>query len=309
VVGEHYPRSGFVRANGIRYAYLEEGSGPLVLLLHGYPDSAHTWEHQMPALAAAGHRVVAPFMRGYPPTEIPAGGYYDRATLAMDVRALIEELGGGEPIDLVGQDWGAAIGYGVLGAFPELVRRAVILAVPHPLQVKRTLRRSPKHVIRSFHWFLFQLPWLPERLIRARDHAFIEFLWWLWSPAYDDRAHVADIKRMMAQPGAVEATLGYYRAMIRADRQDPALGEVRARLDRPISVPTRVLCGSRDMRKQMLEGQRDCFAGGYDWAIVDGAGHFLHRERPDEVNRLILEWLHMRATEACCPSPRASPTV
>jgi pimeloyl-ACP methyl ester carboxylesterase len=286
-------RHGEVRANGIRHAYLEEGSGPLVLLLHGYPDDAHTWDRQMGVLAATGRRVVAPFMRGYPPTEVPNGGYFDRATLAMDVRALIEELGDGAPVDLVGQDWGAAISYGVLGAFPELVRRAVILAVPHPVQVKRTLRRSPKHAIRSFHWFLFQLPWLPEVLLRARDHAFIELLWWLWSPAYDDRDHVASIKRMMGQPGVIEATLGYYRAMVRKDRQDPALEAVRQRLDRPIPVPTRVLCGSRDMRNQMLEGQRDCFVGDYEWAIVDGAGHFLHRERPEEVNRLILDWIRL----------------
>jgi len=282
-----------VRANGVRYAYLERGSGPLVLLLHGYPDNAHSWEHQMEALASTGYRAVAPFMRGYPPTEVPHDGFFDRATLAMDVKCLLEELNGGKPAFLVGQDWGAAISYGVLGAFGEMIRRAVILAVPHPAQVKRTLRRSPKHAIRSFHWFLFQLPWLPERILRARDLAFVEFLWWLWSPAYTDRAHVADIKRMMAEPGVIEATLSYYRSMFRAKFQDqtPALREVRAALDRAISVPTRVLCGSRDMRKEMLPKQSDLFRGPYEWSIVEGAGHFLHRERPDEVNKAILDWL------------------
>src|SRR5687767_8596914 len=118
-------RRGEVMANGVRYAYLEAGEGPLVLLLHGYPDNAHSWEHQLVALAAAGYRAVAPFMRGYPPTEVPPAGYYDRATLARDVEELIDALGGGEPCHLVGQDWGAAIGYGVLGAFPRRIRRAV----------------------------------------------------------------------------------------------------------------------------------------------------------------------------------------
>ena len=284
-------KRGEVVANGVRYAYLEEGDGPLVLLLHGYPDNAHSWEHQLGAVAAAGYRAVAPFMRGYPPTELPPGGFYDRATLACDVKGLVEELGGGAPCHLVGQDWGAAISYGVLGAFPAIVRRAVVLAVPHPVAIRRTLRRSPAQVVRSFHWFLFQLPWLPERLVRARNAAFLELLWWLWSPAYRDRAHVAAIRATMAEPAVAAATLSYYRAAMQASFQDPALGEVRERLDRPIEVPTRVLCGARDMRGRMLEGQRDLFRAEYDWQIVDGAGHFLHRERPAEVNRHILDWL------------------
>jgi pimeloyl-ACP methyl ester carboxylesterase len=281
-----------VSIRGIRYAYLEEGGGSrTVLLLHGYPDNAHSWEHQFPALAAAGYRVIAPFLRGYPPTDVARGCYFDRATLAMDVKGLVDALNGGEPVDLVGQDWGAAVSYGVLGAVPEIVRRAVILAVPHPVQIRRVLRRDPRQVVRSFHWFLFQLPWLPERIVGAFDGAFLEFLWWLWSPAYRDHAHVARIQRMMREPGAIEATLGYYRAAVRKAKQDPALADVTAKLDRVIHVPTLVLCGTRDMRKEMLEGQRPLFAGPFEWRLVEGAGHFLHRERPDVVNREILAWL------------------
>src|SRR5262249_42274930 len=159
-----------------------------------------------------GYRVVAPWLRGYPPSEIPRGGYYDRATLAMDLARLIDALNGGRPCYFVGQDWGAAIGYGLIGAFPGKVRRAVLLAVPHPSEVRATLRRSPKHAIRSFHWFLFQLPALPEWLCR-NDYRFLETLWRLWSPEFDDRAHVATIRKAMAQPGALEASLAYYRAM------------------------------------------------------------------------------------------------
>ena len=97
----------YIHANGLKFAYLEQGEGQLVILLHGFPDTAHTWSHQMPALAAAGYRVVAPFLRGYPPTDIPQNGYYDKASLASDVVALIAALGGGRPVHLVGQDWGA----------------------------------------------------------------------------------------------------------------------------------------------------------------------------------------------------------
>jgi pimeloyl-ACP methyl ester carboxylesterase len=286
-----------VEANGMRFAYLEEGRGPLVLLLHGFPDNAYSWERQLPALAAAGYRAVAPFLRGYPPTQrapVPAsggGGWYDRATLALDVKALIEVLGDGEPAYLVAQDWGAAIAYGVLAAYPEQVRRAVLMAVPHPVQIRRTLRRSPRHVLRSFHWFLFQLPWLPEVLCRARGFAFIGFLWRIWSADPPDPDHVERIKRMLAEPGALTAALAYYRAALQPRRQDPSLAGVRAQLDAPIRVPTLVLCGARDLRREMIDGQREFFAGEYAWTTIPGAGHFLHRENPEAVNRWILGWL------------------
>ncbi len=292
---------GEITANGLRFAYLEAGEGPLVLLLHGFPDNAHTWERQIPVLAAAGYRVVAPFLRGYPPTEIPGSGYYDLATLATDIKCLIDGLNAGQPCHLVGQDWGAAISYAVLAAYPESIRRALILAVPHPTEVRRTIRKSPKHILRSFHWFLFQLPWLPEALCRANNFAFIEFLWRLWSPAYDDHAHVARIQRMLAEPGALQASLAYYRAMFRKSMGDPALEGVRQRLVDPITVPTRVLCGSRDMRREMLSRQDDLFASAYEWSIVEGGGHFLHRERPEEVNRLILDWLRRDTSVADDP--------
>jgi len=123
-------REGRVTANGLRFAYLEGGSGPLVVLLHGWPDTPHTWDHQLAALAGAGFRVAASWLRGYPPTEIPRSGYFDIGTLALDVRELIRVLGGGDPCLLVGQDWGASIGYQVLAAFPEVVRSAVVMAVP-----------------------------------------------------------------------------------------------------------------------------------------------------------------------------------
>jgi len=280
-----------VRANGLQFAYLEQGTGPLVLLLHGFPDNARSWSHQVPALAAAGYRVVAPNLRGFPPSEIPPEGFYDRGTLTEDVADLIRALGDGERAHLIGQDWGAAIAYSVLAARPDLIDRAIVMAVPHPARVATSLLDA-RHVHHSFHWWFFQLPGLPEQALAANDFAFIDYLWRYWSaPGHEDAAHIADIKRMLAEPGALTATLGYYRAMFDPRKADPRLESLRQSMNRPISVPTLALCGSVDPRAELMQDQAQYFTGEYRYEVVPEAGHFLHREQPAAVNRLILDWL------------------
>jgi len=282
-----------VMINDAQYVYLEAGTGDTVFLLHGYPDNAYSWEHQIRHLSQLGFRVIAPFLRGYAPTHTQDNAYFDRATLAHDMATMIDTVNDGSPIFLVGQDWGAAISYGILGAYPEKVRRAMVLAVPHPVEINRTLKSSLRHIIRSFHWFLFQLPWLPERIIRMSKGGFLRFLWRLWSPNFNDKKHVDHIVQHQLMGRGVEDTLAYYRAAIQTSYRDPELKPIFERLNNIISTPTRVLCGSQDMRKEMLTRQGDLFAASahYSYGLIDGAGHFLHREKPQQVNDEIVSWL------------------
>ncbi len=284
-----------IRLSDLDFAYVEQGQGPLVLMLHGFPDHALTWSRQIPALVDAGYRVIAPYLRGYAPSEVPSTGFYDKATLVQDMAAFIQAVGGGKPCHFVGQDWGAIIGYGLIAAYPELIERAVLMAVPHPGEVAKSLL-DPKHVHRSFHWWFFQLAELPEKAILNDDFAFIDYLWQYWTtPGYRDVEHIQSIKQMLAQPGVLTATLNYYRAMFDPARADPALSGLRERMQQTIRVPTLALCGALDLRAELKQNQSPYFAADYEFRLIEGAGHFLHREQAQAVNEQILDWLKRAA--------------
>ena len=164
------------------------------------------------------------------------------------------------------------------------------MAVPHPAATRESLLRA-EHVHRSFHWFFFQLPQLPERALSADNYAFVDWLWDYWTvPGFTDEEHLAEVKRMLAVPGALEATLGYYRAMFDPARADPDLAEVRQAAGRPIVVPTLALCGAEDKRAEVMQDQARHFAGPYRFELVPGSSHFLQREQPQAVTKLVLDW-------------------
>jgi pimeloyl-ACP methyl ester carboxylesterase len=278
-------QQGTVEANGITFTYLEEGQGPLALLLHGFPDNALTWDRVTPALAGAGYRVVAPFMRGYPPTGIPADGRYGPGVLGDDVAALIEALGGG-PAFVLGHDWGAIATYSAAARHPDAIRRAIVMAGAHPASTIGIFNMPPL-LHGAFHVWLFQLQGFAEQALTANDFALVDYLWDLWSPGHGDLEHVKRVKETLRAPGAVDAALAYYRSLIRTPLEDPEFTE---RSFEPTKTPVLSIHGSNDGLAALADGEEQHFAGEYRHELVEGAGHFVQREQPERVAELAIEW-------------------
>ncbi len=257
-----------VTANGVKFGYFEQGTGPLVLLVHGFPDTAHTWDATMTAVAAAGFRAVAPFTRGYHPTEVPADGKYDTDTLGADIVALIGALGEQTAI-VVGHDWGASGAYAAAAMAPEKVRLLITLAIPHPAAIRPT----PRLAWKMRHFLSLRGKHAAEK-VRANDFALVDTLWRRWSPAWAalPPAETAEAKAAFANPACLDAALGYYRAL-----------SVRlpSSLKKPIKVPTVAFAGEHDnISPRAYEKARHLFEASYEVVQVPG-GHFMHREHPD----------------------------
>lgn len=292
-MAERTVKRGVIRTRGLEFPTLEAGDGPLVLCLHGFPDHHESFRHQLPALAAAGFRAVAPCMRGYAPSAIPADGRYQTAALAEDALAMIEALGHEDAV-IIGHDWGAAAACGAAIAAPQRVRSLIIAALPHGPQLLNALTTNPAQQRRFWYVFFFQTPFA-EPAVAHDDFAFLERLWADWSPDWQPPADViARLKDTLRQPGVLEAAIGYYRALFNPALQDPRYTVLQARMmAEPIMVPALALHGAHDgcIGVELLDGMDALFPCGLRVEVLPRAGHFLHHEAPDVVNRLILEFL------------------
>ncbi len=282
-----------VSANGIEFTCLCEGpeDGPLALCLHGFPDTANGYRHLLPALAQGGYRAVAPWMRGYAPTEIPKDGRYQTGALGADACALHEALGGDERAVLIGHDWGAAAAYSAAPLEPSRWRRVVTMAVP-PLGAVATSFFEYEQLKRSFYVFFFQTP-LAEFAVSKDGLLFIDKLWADWSPGYDARFDTSKVKEAIGDPANLEAAIGYYRAMFDTSLHDPAYAAAQAAAGSPPPQPTLYLHGGQDgcMAFEMVGDVLPFLSEGSEQTTIPGAGHFLHLERPEAVNEAILRFL------------------
>jgi pimeloyl-ACP methyl ester carboxylesterase len=232
-------------------------------------------------------------LRGYAPTDAAPDGRYQSAALAEDAVALIEALGYERAI-LFGHDWGALAAYGAALAAPQRVQKLVTAAVPYGPQVMTALTTDYDQQRRSWYMFFFQSP-MAELSVAHNDFAFLERLWRDWSPGWQWPAEeMAALKETFRRPGVLQAALDYYRATFDPARQDPALAALQGRmLVEPIHVPGLVLHGADDgcMGVSLVEGMADLFPRGLQTVVLPEAGHFLHQERPEIVNRIVLEFL------------------
>lgn len=284
-------------AGGLEVAFLaadpEAGDGPLAVCLHGFPDSAHTWRHLLPALAAAGYRAVAPWLRGYAPTAVPADGRYQNGAAAVDALELHAALDGDGDAVLVGHDWGARIATGAAVLAPERWRRLVTMAVPPAGAVGEGFF-SYRQLRRSWYMFFFQHP-LSDLVVPMDDLAFVDRLWEDWSPGYTDSAQDREwVKEALREPANLAAALGYYRATLQPELQVPELAAAEAACAGVPSQPHLYLHGVDDgcMGVDIAEKASGFMpVEGSRAEMVPGTGHFLHLEAPEAVNWLIVDFL------------------
>jgi pimeloyl-ACP methyl ester carboxylesterase len=280
-------RHGRLDVGGVTLHYVEAGRGPLVVLLHGFPEFWYSWRWQLPALAGAGFRVVAPDLRGYNESSKPRGvAAYAADLLARDVAQLIRGLGAERAV-VVGHDWGGAVAWTFAMRCPELLQRLVILNVPHPARFLRALR-TPRQLRKSWYMFFFQLPRLPEASVRRANFAMLRRTF-RHDPVRPGAFSDDDIERYiaaLARPGALTAAINYYRALF---RQDPR--RMRAGF-RPIEAPVLVIWGMQDRYLGAELAEPDArWAPNARVERLPDASHWVQVDRPERVNALLLDFL------------------
>jgi len=277
--------------NGVRLHWVEQGTGPIVVLLHGFPEFWYAWRHQLPALAAAGLRAVAPDLRGYNLSAKPRGvRAYRIEALLGDLAGLIARLGEGEKVPrahVVGHDWGGAFAWYAPLFCPERLLSLTLLNAPHPLAFRRELKTSAAQRRKSSYVFLFQLPWLPERRIRAGNFATLEKMLRrdpVRPGAFSDE-DVRLYREALARPGALTAAVNYYRA---AFRFPPKVAGRKW----PDDLETLVVWGERDryLGPGLLDGL-DRWVPSLTIERIPDASHWVQADAPERVNELLIRFL------------------
>jgi len=280
-----------VKTNGLRFHLLESGAGDrLALCLHGFPELGYSWRHQLPLLAELGYRAWAPDLRGYGGSDRPEGmREYAIEKLMDDVADLIDASGAKETV-LIAHDWGGVIAWYFALRRIRPLSRLIVMNLPHPAIFDRVVRSGWRQRLRSWYVLFFQLPWLPERLLRMRRASAV-------SEAFRGMAvdksrfpeEVLDVYRQAAlQPGALTAMINYYRALIRGGgaRRQRSLGFPR------IDIPVLMVWGEQDtaLGKELTYGT-EAYAPNLLLRYLPDASHWVQQDAPEQVNAILREWL------------------
>ncbi len=282
-IEQHWVRSGTVRLH-VRAAGPDDG--PLVVLLHGFPEFWYGWRHQIAPLVEAGYRVVVPDQRGYNWSSAPSSvSAYDLDLLTTDVCRLLN-VAEREQAHVVGHDWGAKVAWHLAMTHPDRIDRLGILNVPHPYVFQRTLRTSPRQLLRSAYVFFFQVPGLPEWVLGRKDgHGLRWLMRWSADPDTFTPADLRAYRRAWRRPGRLRGMLNWYRAAGRRSLRTSPTAE-------RIEVPTLVLWGARDtaLIPQMAAPSADLCTNGR-LVMIDDATHWVQHDAPTRVNQHLLDHL------------------
>jgi epoxide hydrolase 4 len=276
----------FADINGFKMHYVTAGEGPLLLMVHGFPEFWYSWRLQIPVLAKY-YKVVAPDLRGYNESGKPSGGY-DVKTLVSDLTALIDQLGYKDAV-VMAHDWGGMLAWSLTIVEPERVNKLIMLNMPHPAVFTRNLLTNPAQLLRSWYVGFFQIPFLPEQVIALNNYQFIEtaFRGMAVNKKAFDREVLDAYKKAIAKPGAKTAAVNYYRNLLRSWTQTD-----QAVLNRKIKVPTLMIWGEKDtaLGKETTVGTEK-YVEDFTIKYIPEASHWVQQEAPEKVNEYVLEWL------------------
>ena len=280
--GEHH----FIETNGVKLHYVSQGTGTLMLMLHGFPEFWYSWRHQIPEFAQ-DHHVVAVDLRGYnesdKPPELEA---YKMSELVADVKGVIEGLGY-ESCILVGHDWGGAIAWNLADAYPQMVQKLIVLNIPHPALFAKGIK-TPQQILKSWYAFIFQIPWLPEFILQLNDYQAIAAM--LQGTAINKAAFseldINAYKDAAAKRGVLTATINYYRCGFKY------VSEIEQKQWSTIDVPTLTIWGEDDIAlgKELTYGT-DKYVRDWQIKYIPNCSHWVQQEQPEFVNRYIREFI------------------
>ena len=286
MVIENFEEHGFIKINKINLHYVSQGTGELMLMLHGFPEFWYSWRHQITKFSDR-YRVVAPDLRGYNDSDKPQDlDAYDMSELIADVKGIVEGLGYDSCI-LVAHDWGGAIAWNFAYTYPQMVQKLIVLNIPHPALFAKGLR-TPQQLLKSWYIFAFQIPWLPEFLFQLNDYqaiknAFVEMA--IDKTAFPTEDLIA-YRDAAAKPGALTAMINYYRQAFKSlfSTQQPQWDILQ--------VPTLTIWGESDtaLGKELTYGTEEYVS---DWRVryIPNCSHWVQQEQPELVNQYIEEFL------------------